>query len=461
MAKARNKVVKFHNVPTINIGVIIFVLIFVFLGVQIFRSLRQERVSVYEVQESYMDTNITGTAMALRQEVLVTTDASGYINYYIRDGQKVGKNATVYTLDATGTLSDLIAEASDGNTTISGLGYEEIQRSIANFQNYFTDANFSDVYEFKYDLESQVLDIASTQVLEQLTNGEGTATSFSKIASGQSGVVTFFQDGYESKRPLEITGTDFNMSTYEKVSLKTGEIIQAGSPVYKLITSENWNLVMPLSEEDAKRLEEDTRATLYLPNISHVVYADIEVLQNNGEYFANITLDKLMVNYCNERFLSVEIVMTRQDGLNIPNSSIVEKQVLKIPMAYITAGSNSSQEVFFNVRTLDEEGNLSIRQVEPAIYGNDGSYYFVNPNDFEEDAILVLNNSDQTLKISDLGRITLTGVYSANRGVAEFYPIEILTGDSEFTIIEAGGNIALYDRIILNAAAVEEGQIIH
>ncbi len=461
MADRRNKVVKFHNVPAVNIGVIIFILVFIFLGVQIIRSLRKERVSVYEVQKSYMDTNITGTAIALREEALITTDTSGYVNYYIRDGQKVGKNATVYTLDSTGTLSDLIAEASIDSSTISGLGYAEIQQSIVSFQNYFTDVHFSDVYEFKYDLESQVLDIASTQVLEELTGSGDAASGFVQKTSDQSGVITFYQDGYETKQPLDITGADFNTAAYERTALKTGEIIQAGSPVYKLITSENWHLILPLSPEDAQRLENDTRATLNLPNISHVVYSDIEVLENNGEYFANITLDKLMVNYCNERFLPVEIVMTREDGYSIPNSAIVEKQVLKIPSAYLTTGSNSSEAVYFNVRTLDEAGNLSVRQVAPEIYGSDDSFYYVDPNAFEEDAILVMNDSEQTVGISDLGRLTLTGVYSANRGTAEFQPIEILAEDNEFTIISENGYISLYDRIVLNASAVEEGQMIY
>ena len=91
----QNKVVKLHNVPNLDIGVIIFVLLFLFLGVQIIRSLNQKHYSVYEVQHSYMDDNISGSAMALRSETLVSTDTSGYINYYIRNGEKVGKSKSV------------------------------------------------------------------------------------------------------------------------------------------------------------------------------------------------------------------------------------------------------------------------------------------------------------------------------------------------------------------------------
>lgn len=460
--KKNRKVIKFHNVPVINIGVIIFGLIFIFLGVQVFRSLKQVRVSVYEVQKSYMDTNITGSAMAIRQEVLISTDASGYINYYIRNGQKVGKNATVYTLDTTGSLTDIIADASGDDTTLNAAGYSEIKKRISGFQNYFSDDNFSDVYDFKYDLESQILDIVNTQVLEELTASGGSMAGFSQVVSTESGVVTFYQDGYEGKRPEDVTRADFDNTDYHSASLKTGEIIQAGSPVYKLITSENWNLVLPLSPEDVARLQEDTRVTLRLPNVVHEVYGDISVIQNGEDYFANITLDKLMVNYCEERFVPVEIIMTKQEGLIIPNTAIVEKQVLRIPVEYLTGGSNSNQMIYFNVRILDEEGNLSVMQVAPDIYDKDESYCYVNPNDFASDAILVKNDSDQTLSINDVGRMTMTGVYNVNRGIAAFRRIELLTSDSDFSIIaeDTKYGISLYDRIVLDSSAVEEGQII-
>ena len=457
------KVVKFHTVPNINIGIIVFGLIFIFIIVQIVRSMNQGHVSVYEIQKSYMDTNIRGIAIALREETIVNTSQAGYVNYYIRNGEKVGKNATVYTLDSTGTLSDLIAEASQNGTVLNTAGYAQIRSSISAFQNYFSESNFSDIYNFKYDLESQVLDIANTQVLEELTNANGAiGSSFSQIYSEQSGIITYFQDGFETKKPEELTLTDFNLENYQKKSLKTGEILQMGSPVYKLITSEYWNLVLPLEKEDADRLFEDTRVTLYLPNIAHEVYGDIEVIQNGSSYFAKITLDKLMVNYCDERFVNIEIVMTKENGLAIPNTAILEKQVIKLPDDYMVAGSNTNSRNYVNVRVLDEEGNLSIIQIAPTIYDREEEFCYVNPDDFDTNAVLLKNNSTETLSVTQAPRISMTGVLNINRGIAAFQKITILTSDEEFTIIEDGEAYgpSMYDRIILDASLVEEGTMI-
>lgn len=458
----KNKVVKFHNVPSLNIGTIIFVLIFVFLGVQIIRSLNQEHYSVYEVQHSYMDNNISGSAIALRRETLIPTEASGYINYYIRNGERVGKNATVYTLDSTGTLSNMIAEASGDDVVLSAAGYAEIQSCIRAFQSYYTDVSFADVYDFKYELRGEILDITNDQILDSLTASGSIGTSFTQVPAPESGMVTYYQDGYENKVPTDITSADFETDNYQRQPLKTGEVLQAGSPVYKLITSEIWNLVLPLSDEDAERLMEDTRVTLIMPNVANEVYGDIEVIKNGDAYFANITLDKLLINYCNERFVSIEIVMSKQEGLAVPNSAIFDKEVLKLPKDYLTAGSNSSQKKYLNIRTLDENGNLSIEQMAPNIYYTDDTFCYVNPADFAENAVLVKNDSDQTLNVSEAARTKLTGVYYASKGIATFKRIEILTSDDEFTIIEEGVDysLSMYDRIILDASTVEEGQII-
>lgn len=459
---SQKKVVKLHNVPNLNIGVIIFVLLFLFLGVQIIRSLNQKHYSIYEVQRSYMDDNISGSAIALRSETLISTDASGYINYYIRNGEKVGKNATVYTLDSTGTLSDMISEASGNDIVLSSAGYAEVQSNIRAFQSYYSDVSFSDVYDFKYELDGEILGIANTQVLDSLTASGSIGSTFTQVNAPESGMVTYYQDGYENKKPSDITNDDFDTTKYQRSSLKTGDVLQAGSPVYKLITSEIWNLVLPLSTEDAERLKEDTRVTLNMPNIANVVYGDIEVIQNGDAYFANITLDKLLVNFCNERYVPIEIVMSKQEGLSVPNSAILEKDVLKIPKDYLTTGSNSSKRKFLNVRTMDENGNLSIQQIAPTIYNSDDTYCYVNPAEFADGAVLVKNDSDQTLNVSDVGHTTLTGVYYASEGIATFKQIEILTADDEFTIIKEGVDysLSMYDRIILDASTVEEGQII-
>ncbi len=458
-----DNVVRFRR-PRINIGVVIFVLIFIFAIIQIIRSLNQTHVSIYEVKKSYIDTNISGEAVALRQEKLIPAESTGYINYYIRGGQKVGNQAVVYTIDSTGSLSDLLIDMSNNGTTLNAKGYNEIHNSMAAFDNSFSKVRFSDVYQFKSGMQSDILDIASGQILEEISAGNLADTAFSSIVSPESGVVCFYQDGFEDKTPDSLVAADFDQTAYQKTPLKTGEIVQAGAPVYKLITSEYWNLVLPISDEDAERLKEDDRATLRLPNVPHDVYADLALMEKEGKYYANLSLDKRMVNYCDDRFVHVEIVMTKSEGLNIPNTAMLEKEIIKIPKNYATIGGDEdNQTIGFFLRTLNENGEVVNSLINPPIVDTDEEFYYVNKVDFAEDAVLVVQDSQEAKSINDFGRITRTGVYCVNRGVTEFTVVEPLETDGEFTIVEdhVSYSLSQFDRIILDASTVEENQIIN
>ena len=107
-------------------------------------------------------------------------------------------------------------------------------------------------------------------------------------------------------------------------------------------------------------------------------------------------------------------------------------------------------------------GNLCNGKIAPSIYYKDDTYCYVNPDDFAEGSVLVKTNSDETLALSDIGRENMTGVYNINRGTAAFERINILTSDEDFSIVEDKSpySLSLYDRIILDASTVTEGQII-
>ena len=83
--------------------------------------------------------------------------------------------------------------------------------------------------------------------------------------------------------------------------------------------------------------------------------------------------------------------MSKQEGLSVPNSAILEKDVIKVPKDYLTTGSNSSKKKFLNVQTIDENGNMSIQQIAPTIYNSDDTYYYVNPADFAAGAVALLD----------------------------------------------------------------------
>lgn len=455
----------YSNQFKINIGTVIFIVILIYIVIRIIMSLQKESLSIYEVQNSYIDTNITTTALIVREEKLINADSSGYVSYYVRDGEKIGKNKTIYTIDETGSVYEKIKDSDSDALAMSPEGLTEVRTRISNFENYFDYSSFSDVYNFKYDIENAVLELTNEALIEQLTSLDDNTTSVStykKVSTTEAGIITYYQDGYEDFDIKNFKASDIDKGNYKKTTLKTGEIINAGDPVYKLITSENWYLVAPISEKEAEALKEKDNAQINIHNSSKNITCNFELTQKDNKDFIIFSLSQQMVNYINERYIDIVILMDQNNGLKIPNTSITQKKVYKIPVEYLSNGSDSADSSFLNVKKLDEKGEVTIKQVEPDIYKIDEEFCYVDPNDFAKEDVLVNTNNNETLALSTAATSEIDGVFCVNQGIAAFRYIDIRYQDDEYTIVNADVDysIAWYDRIVLNQSLVKENQII-
>ena len=458
-----NKRLKYSNEIKFNVGTVIFLIIFVYLLIRIVISLQKESLSIYEVQNSYIDTNISTTALIVREEKIVTADSAGDVNYYVRDGEKVGKNKVIYTIDETGKVADKIKESQGDTISLSDESLDEIRTRILNYENYFNYSNYSEVYNFHYDISNAVMEFANEAYIDQLTSLEdGDSGLYKKVYSAESGIVTYYQDGYEDFNVDNFKASDVNKSGYEKKTLKTGQTINTGDPVYKLVTSENWNLIAPLTNEQAKMLKDKETLSINIHNSSKNIRCPFELKKVSKQNFAVISLNQQMVNYINDRFVDIVIAMDQNKGLKIPNTSITTKKVYKIPIEMLCKGSNTQDANYLNLKVLDDKGEVTIKQIEPTIYKTDKKYIYVDPNDFSKEDVITNSDNSKTLAIAQADTKKLKGVYCVNQGSADFRYIDIIYQDDEYTIVKDGVNysISWYDRIVLNQSMVTENQII-
>ncbi len=458
-----NKRLKYSNEIKFNVGTVIFLIIFVYLLIRIVISLQKESLSIYEVQNSYIDTNISTTALIVREEKIVTADSAGDVNYYVRDGEKVGKNKVIYTIDETGKVADKIKESQGDTISLSDESLDEIRTRILNYENYFNYSNYSEVYNFHYDISNAVMEFANEAYIDQLTSLEdGDSGLYKKVYSAESGIVTYYQDGYEDFNIDNFKASDVNKSGYEKKTLKTGQTINTGDPVYKLVTSENWNLIAPLTSEQAKMLKDKDTLSINIHNSSKNIRCSFELKKVSKQNFAVISLNQQMVNYINDRFVDIVIAMDQNNGLKIPNTSITTKKVYKIPIEMLCKGSNTQDANYLNLKVLDDKGEVTIKQIEPTIYKTDKKYIYVDPNDFSKEDVITNSDNSKTLAIAQADTKKLKGVYCVNQGSADFRYIDIIYQDDEYTIVKDGVNysISWYDRIVLNQSMVTENQII-
>ena len=168
-----------------------------------------------------------------------------------------------------------------------------------------------------------------------------------------------------------------------------------------------------------------------------------------------------MIDYVDERFLSVEIILDQYEGLKVPNSAIIEKQVYKVPIEYLTAGGDETASNKLYVQSTDEEGNATVKEADTTIYQKDEKFIYVDPVSFSDSDVLIKPDSKDTLQVSKLEHTTLKGVFIANKGVAEFSKINVIKEGEEFSIVDTKDRLRQFDNIVMDSSQVTENQIIY
>ena len=142
----------------INIGLIIFGIIFLYLIVTIILYLTAPRITPYEVREGSILKDNAYTGIAIRTENVTYADNSGYINYYTTDNSKVRAGTNIYTLSNEKlTFSN---GSSEDNVTLSEEQKNALSLKIQTFSESFKDASFSDMYlRMKWKVLCRVLPV--------------------------------------------------------------------------------------------------------------------------------------------------------------------------------------------------------------------------------------------------------------------------------------------------------------
>ena len=76
------KIKQYKKPLNINLGMIFFGVIFIYLVVCIYIYYTTEHVSSYQVKKGSLFVNNVYTGLAVRQEEIIKSSYSGYINYY-------------------------------------------------------------------------------------------------------------------------------------------------------------------------------------------------------------------------------------------------------------------------------------------------------------------------------------------------------------------------------------------
>ena len=458
--KQPNRIIQLNKEIRANAATIVIAAVLLYVVISVVSSLSKESVTIYQVSKGDVSNDITLQGLAIRDEVIVNTQKSGYLCYYITDGEKVKKNSTVCTIDETGEIYNTENNSdSNYNALLSSNDYASIRSLISSYKLSYSDVTFYNAYSFETSANNKVFELTNEVLMQQAgSSGRG----LSSVSAPDSGLVTYYIDGYENYQISEkIKASDFDKAGYDKKAMKSGDYAEAGSTIVKIIPSEQWNIVAPISQDQLAELDGQSYVKFRINNSNFTITMPFTIIEGSDGSYINIAIDKYMSNYLSERFVTVELIQSDESGLKIPSSALVEKQVYRIPLSYLSAGSNQSNENRLNLQRTDDNGNKTIQQMQPKIYKTDEKYACVDPEGFEDSDILVNITSNATIAASLLELYPLTGVYFANQGIAEFRRVTVIKTIDEFVLIESGEELKAYDNIVLDAQSVTENQLIY
>lgn len=449
--KTQKKVVKLHQHSIFNIGTIMFGIVLLYIFICFVMYLTTDHITGYEVTAGTLSGNYRYTAIALKSETIVTSSEAGPINYYAREGSKVGVGNGIYSI---GTVDLASSSTGEELMELENEDYSSMKSIASSFSSKYNSVSYQDVYNFKADAQTAMLELLSKKVLDNTE--QGISAGLNLIPTDQDGIVVYSIDGMEDYTIDDITMDDFDKKSYHRQNLRMNETVKAGDPVYKLITSEDWSLVIPLDKKTAMELADQSIVRFRFMADGSSFNADFTISENDGQFFGKLDISNSLIRFSGDRYIEIELLLNRQSGLKIPNSAIAEKVFYRIPKEYVTENTETSSEIMLRKETYDTDGSAIVRTVAATVYDKTDLDYYVDTELFEEGDYVLMKDSSKRYQISETK--SLTGVYNINKGYPVFREITIIDENEEYCIVESNDpyGLAQFDQIALDASTVTE-----
>jgi len=463
---AKSKIKKYRKPLNLNIGMIIFSVIFIYVVICVIMYFQTSHIVRYEVKEGSLAADTIYRGVILRDETVVYAQETGYVNYYAREGERVAKNDLVYIVDETGRLNEELESMNLGENSLSDKELAEFRSEIVNFSHGFEANRYDSIYDFKYSLKNTVLKLAGINMLQsvdELSNAAGVSImnrSFAPV----TGIVAYWTDGYENLTAQDITAQIWEEDeTYEKKRMTGNALLAAGDAVYKISTNENWSVVIPIEPVRGAELQEEGYVKVRFLKNGYESWGATELFTGgDGNTYLQLTFTNSLVTFMTDRFLDIELIVEDETGLKIPVSSIVQKEFFLIPENFVSPGGNNGGDSIVRQYYLDD-GTIAQETLETEVYFFDSQSkeYYLDSSILNTGDILYSTDGQETYAVSK--RATLIGVYNMNKGYADFKQITILYQNDEYAIVKPNTKygLSVYDYIALNAESVRDDQFIN
>ena len=348
----------------------------------------------------------------------------------IPDNKKAAKGAAVYSIDETGNLENYLREHPELLSGLTDSNISELRAKLYSSAVSLNDIEFNRIYDINMSLNAMVMEFAGFNSLSALSGSlADQGISFNEYYAPASGLVSYSIDGLEGLTTADINSDTFDRTKHGSKITGSGSMVEEGTAVYKLITSDIWSIVFPMSQEDIALFSDRSSLTVNFADKNISTEASFSVLRGeDGENYGRLDFSRYMIQFASERYVDFEIVTNNVSGLKIPERAITSKDFFIVPVEYLV--ENDDGTVGFNKEVVSETGT-AVQFIDTEIYSQDDEYCYI---DNSADSELKSGDYIEKPGSSDRYQIgptkSIPGVYNINKGYTVFRRVEELERDN-------------------------------
>lgn len=447
-----------------NIVIVLLFALIAYVAFIIVAFFIRTRRGFYEVTEGSMVSDKEYTGLIFREEEVANTEVTGYVNFYMREGKRCAVGDNVFLIDETGNLNSMLASQGANLNKLDDANSQKLKKKLSDFSISYDRQSFYNVYDVKNDIDADLLEFSNLMTLENIDNITREKNINLNISTAAySGIISYNIDIFEGKDINTLSEDDFDRSKYSFSRLKSGDLVDKNTPIYKIVSSDNWTIVFPLSEEDKEAYKDRTSLKV---NFKTKGLTDVAAFSTftgaDSLTYGRLDFDKYMIHFLEDRFINFEIELSSATGLKIPHNSVVDVSFFTVPGEYLASNSDDVNVGFY--REVIKNNKTSIEYLPTDIYDSvDGMLYISDSpmSKIHENDYLVQPDVGSKYKVG--AKEKLKGVFNINKGYAIFKKVDILSSNEEYYIVKKNTKygLSVYDHILLDTDGINEGDFIY
>ncbi len=447
MISRDSKIIRYRTPFHINIGVVLFSFMLLYLVWNIVSLALHEKIAYFEVADKTSISQVDSfDALILRSEKVTYSIADGYVNYYLQNGSRAASGDIVCSLDEKGDYNNLLHNGSLPQQSFTGADFDQMKSALVSYSLKSDKNDYTTLLDLKYGIESRLLSIMMLADDESLGYSGFDQGMLHAVNASDAGLIEYTIDGMEYFDPSSVTLETFENTVYKPETIVSGRYVTKGEPLFKQVVSDAWSMIIPLTSSQAERYSRSSVLSVEFPDLGISTFARVNVFFGADElFYANLSLSRYLPLFSDRRFTNINISESTEKGFLLPGTAVGSLSCYVVPKFFSSDRGDNYTPTFAvpDPDPLKVGGTFRARAVKIT----DDAYY-IDPSTIEAGTVIKAFDSQMTFTVSETAEVE--GVFCINKGYARFCPVNILGKDETNVIVQAGSasGIAVRDRIL-------------